>query len=50
MIILVISIVFIWYVLNKPQVPFPWSNTISNLMYLIYMAIMIGCFYTKGKK
>lgn len=49
MTMLVIAIVFIWYAMNNPQVSFPWSNTITYLIHLIYTVIMIGCFiFAKG--
>ena len=51
MTMLVIAIVFIWYAMNNPQVSFPWSNTITYLIYLVYILVMIGCFvYAKRKK
>jgi len=35
---------FVIYALNNPQASFPWSNTITYTIYLIYIGIMIGFF------
>ncbi|MDD4726951.1 MAG: hypothetical protein PHR70_09275 [Tissierellia bacterium] len=41
---LLFAIGFIWYAFNHPEGGFPWSNSITYGMYLLYIVIMIICF------
>jgi len=41
---LIVAIGFIFFALNNPQASFPWSNSISYGIYVIYTIIMIACF------
>lgn len=43
-IMFIVAVVFFIYALNHPEFNFPWSNTITYTGYLIYLAIMAGCF------
>lgn len=41
---LLFAIGFVWYALNNPQFSFPWGNTITYSIYLIYLIVMVVCF------
>lgn len=41
---LLFAIGFVWYALNNPQSSFPWGNTITYSIYLIYIIVMLVCF------
>ena len=43
-IMLLVAIGFVIYALNNSQASFPWSNTITYAIYLVYTGIMIGFF------
>lgn len=38
---LIIAIVFIMFVLNHPEKSFPWSNTITWLLYGVYFLVTV---------
>ena len=46
------AIIFIIFALNNPQFSFPFSNTITYLIYITYISITIvmGILYFKTKK
>ena len=35
---------FMVYAFNNPQASFPWSNTITYMIYAVYAVMMAGCF------
>ncbi len=41
LIMLIIAIVFILFALNHPEKSFPWSNTISWLLYGVYFLMTV---------
>ena len=41
---------FIIYALSNPQASFPWGNTITYAIYLVYIGIMIGFFVLSRSK
>jgi ABC-type transport system involved in cytochrome c biogenesis permease subunit len=41
---LLFAIGFFLYALNNPQFSFPWSNTLTYSIYLIYIVVIIVCF------
>ena len=47
---LVISAVFLWYALSHPESSFPWSNTVTFILYAAYVLIMIFLFAAPFKK
>ena len=49
-IMLVIAAIFIFVALNNPQASFPWSNTITYILYGIYVVIMVVLFIAPFKK
>ena len=40
-IMLIVAIVFIMFALNHPEKNFPWSNTITGLLYGVYFLVTI---------
>ena len=38
---LIIAIVFIMFALNHPEKSFPWSNTITCLLYGVYFLVTV---------
>ena len=40
-IMLAIAIAFIIFALNHPELSFPWSNTITYIVYGVYLLVMI---------
>lgn len=49
-IMLIIAVVFICIALNNPQASFPWSNTVTYILYGVYAAAMIVFFIAPFKK
>lgn len=43
-VMLIITIGFLWYALNHPEGGFPWSNSVTYVIYSFYIFIMIACF------
>lgn len=49
-IMLIVAVVFICIALNNPQASFPWSNTVTYILYGVYAAAMIVLFIAPFKK
>ena len=50
-IMLLVAIVFIMFALNNPEKSFPWSNTITWLLYAVYFLVtMVLLIAPKMKK
>jgi ABC-type transport system involved in cytochrome c biogenesis permease subunit len=47
---LLFAICFIVYALNNPQASFPWSNSYTYAIYIIYLVVMIISFVMSRKK
>lgn len=47
---LIIAIVFIIFALNNPQGSFPWSNTVTCLIYGAYVVAMLVLLIAPFKK
>mgnify|MGYP003299410217 CR=1 FL=1 len=41
LIMLIIAIVFIMFALNHPEMSFPWNNTITWLLYGLYILVTV---------
>lgn len=48
-IMLIMGVVFIFIALNNPQASFPWSNTITYLLYGLYTIVGIVLFIAPFK-
>lgn len=46
---LLIAMIFILVALNHPEMSFPWSNTVTYIIYGIYVIIMILMFAMSKK-
>ena len=46
---LIIAIVFIMFALNHPEKSFPWSNTITWLLYGVYFLVTVVLLIQKEK-
>lgn len=42
---LLLAFGFVLLALNNPQLSFPWSNAFSYSLYIIYILIMLSCFF-----
>lgn len=40
-VMLVLAVIFVIFALSHPEMSFPWSNTITCLMYGMYVIVMI---------
>ena len=40
-IMLIVAIVFIMFALNHPEMSFPWNNTITWLLYGLYVLVTV---------
>jgi ABC-type transport system involved in cytochrome c biogenesis permease subunit len=49
-IMLILAIIFFLYALSHPESSFPWSNTLTFILYTIYIVIMIILFIAPFKK
>ena len=38
----VIAIVFVIFALNHPEMSFPWNNTVTWILYILYMIVTVG--------
>ena len=50
LIMLIIAIVFIMYALNHPEMSFPWNNTITWLLYGLYVLVTVVLFIAPKMK
>ena len=46
----VIAIVFVVFALNHPEMSFPWSNTVTWVLYGLYTIVMVVLFIAPTKK
>lgn len=49
-IMLFAAVGFVIFALNHPEMSWPWNNTITYILYLIYIVGMIVCFIAPLKK
>lgn len=40
-VMLVLAVVFVIFALNHPEMSFPWSNTVTYLLYGVYLVAMV---------
>ena len=46
----VIAIAFVVFALNHPEMSFPWSNTVTWVLYGLYTIVMVVLFIAPTKK
>jgi len=49
-VMLVLAIAFIIFAFSHPEMSFPWSNTITYLLYGVYFVVMVVMFVAPFKK
>ena len=49
-VMLVLAIAFIIFAFSHPEMSFPWSNTITYLLYGVYFIVMVVMFVAPFKK
>ena len=46
----IIAIAFVVFALNHPEMSFPWSNTVTWILYCLYTIVMVVLLITPTKK
>ena len=41
LLMLIIAVIFIMFALNHPEMSFPWNNTITLLLYVLYFLVTV---------
>ena len=49
-IMLIVAFVFIMFALNHPEMSFPWNNTITWLLYGLYVLVTVVLFIAPKMK
>ena len=49
-IMLIVAFVFIMFALNHPEMSFPWNNTITWLLYGLYILVTVVLFIAPKMK
>ena len=49
-VMLVLATAFIIFAFSHPEMSFPWSNTITSLLYGVYFIVMVVMFVAPTKK
>jgi ABC-type transport system involved in cytochrome c biogenesis permease subunit len=47
---LILAAAFLGYALNHPEGAFPWSNTVTFILYGVYIAVMVILFIVPLRK
>ena len=50
LVMLIISVAFIVFALNHPEMSFPWNNTITWLLYGLYVLVIVVLFIAPKMK
>lgn len=50
LVMVVIAIAFVVFVLNHPEMSFPWSNTITWVLYGLYAIVTVVLLITPAKR
>ena len=50
LVMLVAAVVFVVFALGHPEMSFPWSNTITYILYIAYLLAMVVFFVAPFKK
>ena len=50
LVMLIISVAFIVFALNHPEMSFPWNNTITWLLYGLYILVTVVLFIAPKMK
>ena len=44
-IMIIIAVIFVSVAFSHPEMSFPWSNTVTYIIYLIYAAVTVLMFF-----
>ena len=50
LLMLIIAVIFIMFALNHPEMSFPWNNTITWLLYGLYVLVTVVLFIAPKMK
>lgn len=50
LLMLIVAIVFVAFAMGHPEMSFPWSNTITYVLYAVYLVAMLIFFVAPSKK
>ena len=50
LVMLIIAVAFIVFALNHPEMSFPWNNTITWLLYGLYVLVIVVLFIAPKMK
>ena len=50
LVMLIIAVAFIAFALNHPEMSFPWNNTITWLLYGLYVLVIVVLFIAPKMK
>ena len=50
LVMLIIAVAFIVFALNHPEMSFPWNNTITWLLYGLYVLVIVALFIAPKMK
>ena len=50
LLMLIIAVIFIMFALNHPEMSFPWNNTITWLLYGLYVLVIVVLFIAPKMK
>lgn len=50
LVMLIIAVAFIVFALNHPEMSFPWNNTITWLLYELYVLVIVVLFIAPKMK
>ena len=50
LVMLIIAVAFIVFALNHPEMSFPWNNTITWLLYGLYVIVIVVLFIAHKMK
>lgn len=50
LIMLVVAVIFLVFAMGHPEMSFPWSNTVTYVLYIVYLITMVIFFVAPFKK
>ena len=50
LVMLIIAVAFIMFAVNRPEMSFPWNNTITWLLYGLYVLVTVVLFIAPKMK
>ena len=50
LIMLVVAVIFLTFAMGHPEMSFPWSNSVTYVLYIVYLVAMVFFFVAPFKK